>query len=623
MDQIATSRPRTLPALFEASVERFAENVLFREKADGAWRDYTYREMRVLVHQCAAGLQALGLAKGDRVALISEGRREWPVSELGILYTGAINVPISVRIEELGELKFRLAHAGCRMAIASAPQAKKILAVLGELPALDLLILLDAPDEPVSGSIGFAELLARGAARLAEDPECAAKLWRAVEGGDAATISYTSGTTADPKGIILSHRNYTANIEQSTAMYPLAPGSVVLLNLPWDHAFAHTCGIYALASTGGSFAAVQGARNPIEAIRNFPVNVREIRPTLLLSVPAIAKTLRKGIEKGVRDKGPVAQALFRAGLAIATEYNGVGFDRGRGARGLLKPLVALFDALIFRKIRANFGGRLQYFVGGGALLDIELQRFFAAIGIPMYQGYGLTEAAPVICANHPPRHKFGSSGPIVPDLDVKICDDAGNALPVGAKGEIVVRGENVMLGYWHNPTATAETLRDGWLHTGDLGFLDPDGFLYVLGREKSLLIGHDGEKYSPEGIEEAMVEHSRYIDQVMLHNNQSASTVALVVPNQDAIGEWLTRHGHVRGTEGARAAVAGLLEEEIAVYRTGGRHAGMFPERWLPARIGVLDEPFTEQNGLMNSTMKMVRGRIEARYADLLTALHG
>jgi long-chain acyl-CoA synthetase len=531
-------------------------------------------------------------------------------------------VPISVKLEELGELKFRLAHAGCRMAIASGAQARKILSVRKELAGLEQLILLDEPAEPVQGSIGFAQLLERGEACLRENPNCIAGTWQSLVGNDAATISYTSGTTADPKGIVLSHRNYTANIEQSVARYPLAPGSTTLLILPWDHAFAHTCGIYALSSTGGSFACVPAGKSPLEALRNMPVNIREIRPTLLLSVPALAKTLRKGIEKGVRDKGALARLLFRAGVATATVYNGLGIDRGRGMRTLLKPLVALFDAVLFRKIRANFGGRLEYFVGGGALLDLDLQRFFYAIGLPMYQGYGLTEAAPVISANARQCHKLGSSGPPLPDLAVRICDDAGRDLPAGVKGEIFVKGENVMLGYWQNPKATAETIRDGWLHTGDLGYLDGDGFLYVLGREKSLLIGHDGEKYSPEGIEEALVEHSRYIDQMMLHNNQSPTTVALIVPNQEAVGAWLAHHGHKAGTAEAQGAVVRLLEGEIAAYRSGGRHAGMFPERWLPARIGVLEEPFTEQNGLMNSTLKMVRGKIEERYRDRLAELH-
>jgi len=616
------TKPLTLPALFEASVESFASNVLVRERRDGTWQDTTYAELRTLVHRCAAGFLDLGLAKGDRVALISEGRKEWPAAELGVLYTGAIDVPISVRLEELPELRFRLSHAGCRMLVASGAQARKVLSVAAELPALEKLIFFDDPGGMTGKAMLFSQLLERGDAFLARNPDRVREAWRSVRGEDAANICYTSGTTADPKGIVLTHRNYTANIEQGTALYPLEPGSTTLLILPWDHAFAHTCGIYALSSTGGSFASVPQGKTPMETLRNLPGAIREIRPTFLLSAPAMSKNFRKGIEKGVRDKGKVAAALFRAGVATASAYNGLGFDRGRGARVLLKPLVALFDAILFKKIRANFGGRLEYFVGGAALLDIELQRFFYAVGIPIYQGYGLTEAAPIISANTPRAHQLGASGRLVPDLALRICDEQGRDLPAGEKGEIVVKGENVMLGSWQNPKATAETIRDGWLHTGDLGYLDRDGFLFVLGREKSLLIGHDGEKYSPEGIEETLVDRSRYIDQVMLHNNQSPATVGLIVPNRDALRSWIARHAQRPDTVEGQDAVLRRLEREIDAYRAGGKNAGLFPERWLPSTFAVLEEPFTEQNRFLNSVMKMVRGRIEEAYRERIAELH-
>jgi long-chain acyl-CoA synthetase len=393
------------------------------------------------------------------------------------------------------------------------------------------------------------------------------------------------------------------------------------LILPWDHAFGHTAGVYALSSTGGSMASVQAGKNAMETLRNIPVNIKEVRPTFLLSVPALAKNFRKGIEKGIREKGKVVEELFHLALKVAYSYGGNGWDRGRGWRRILKPVYMLFDMLLFRKVRENFGGRLEYLIGGGALLDIELQRFFYALGIPMYQGYGLTEAAPVISANTLLKHKLGSSGVIVPDLKLKICDPNGRELPVGQHGEIVVKGENVMAGYWRNEKATAEALRDGWLFTGDLGYLDADGFLYVLGREKSLLIGHDGEKYSPEGIEEMLVENSLFIDQIMLYNNQSPYTVALVVPNRDAVLGWLAHQKISSEAEKTREAILGLLGTEINAYHEGGKHSGMFPERWLPAALAVLDEPFTEQNRLLNSTLKIVRGRIAMTYRDRLEML--
>ena len=615
---------RTLPALFEESVSKFPDHTFLLEKSDGRYRPLTYRQTREYVLRCAAGLVSMGIRRGDRIALVAEGRTQWVIAELGILYAGAVNVPISIKIEELSELKFRLEHAGCRMAVVSAGQVPKIRKVRGALPELERLILLDPlGDDPGDGSeVTFASVLESGDRWLASHSDGMDAVWRSVRECDPANICYTSGTVADPKGIILTHRNYTANIEQSVALYPLPDWFCTLLILPWDHSFAHTDGIYALAMCGGSIACVHAGKTAIETLRNIPGNIREVRPAFLLSVPALAKNFRKTVESGVRAKGWAARLLFTAGMAVARAYNADGWSRGKGWRILLRPMCGLFDVLLFRRIREGFGGRMEYFIGGGALLDIELQKFFRAIGIPMYQGYGLTEAAPVISANTPRRHKFGSSGILAPGLDLRICDLLGHDVPPGEKGEIVVRGENVMAGYWRNPDATSAALRDGWLYTGDIGYVDRDGFLFVLGREKSLLIGHDGEKYSPEGIEEYIVGHSPYVEQIMLYNNQSPSTVALLVPNGDAILTWLAHHHRLSPAEREGAeAVLRMLEGEVAKFRGGGEFGGRFPERWLPSAIGILDEPFSEQNRFLNSTMKMVRGKIASAYSERLASL--
>jgi long-chain acyl-CoA synthetase len=612
---------RTLPGLFEASVKDFPHNVLIWEKSGGRYVPTTYSEMSLLVERFAAGLLSLGLRKGDRAALIAEGRRDWVVAELGMLTIGAIDVPISVKLDELADLKFRLAHSGCRMAIVSRGQAGKIRGVSGDLPDLGLTIILDDVDDLGPGELAAAEVLRRGEAFLASRrPEFEA-VRAAVGENDPANICYTSGTTADPKGIILTHRNYTANIEQSRAVVDCPERYVSLLILPWDHAFAHTCGIYTLMKSGASMAVVETGRTGMETLRNIPQNIRETRPHILLSVPALAKGFRKNIEKGIREKGPKVETLFNKALALAIDYNGDGWDKGRGRKKLKKPLLALYDRLLFSKVRANFGGRLELFVGGGALLDVDMQRFFYALGIPMLQGYGLTEAAPMISANSLKVHKLGSSGRVAPGIELRICDDAGRELPQGQSGEIVIRGENVMAGYWKNEKATREVLRDGWLYTGDLGYLDPDGFLYVLGRMKSLLIASDGEKYSPESVEEALTETSPYIDQIMLYNNQSPYTVALVVPNKEALLGALREKGLSPDSPEGQEAGLRLLEGDIAAFREGGRHAGSFPARWLPAAVAVLGEGFTEQNRFLNSTMKMVRGRITEHYRGRLDHL--
>lgn len=612
---------RTLPQLFEDSVRAYPTNVLMWEKREGRYQGTTYAQMRRLVHAFAAGLRGLGLAKGDRAALISEGRNDWVMSELGILYVGAVNVPISVKIDELSDLKFRLAHAGCRMAIVSGTQAAKIRQVKKDLPDLEKTIILDEMPSFESDEIYAGEVLRRGEEVLRTRQKEFDETWPAVRESDYANICYTSGTTADPKGIILTHRNYTANIDQGRGLVDCPEYYVSLIILPWDHAFGHTCGIYSLMKSGAAIASTEPGRTALETLKNVPKNIKETRPHLLLSVPALAKNLRKSVDRGVREKGPAVEALFKRGLKLAYHYNAEGWNRGRGLRKLRKPLYFLYDKLMFKKIRGNFGGRLEFFVGGGALLDIELQRFFYAIGIPMFQGYGLTEASPVISSNSKKAHKLGSSGKVAPNLDLKICDEAGNALPAGEKGEIVIRGENVMAGYWKNDKATREVLRNGWLFTGDIGHLDEDGFLYVLGRVKSLLIANDGEKYSPEVIEEAITDHSPYIEQFMLFNSQSPYTVALLVPNKEAIGGWLKEKGLSARTPEGQEAVLRLLSAEIDAFREGGNFGGQFPGRWLPSAVAVLGEGFTEQNGLLNSTMKMVRSKIADFYTNRIEYL--
>lgn len=612
---------RTIPQMFEESVKRFPKNTLIMEKTTDTYQSYTYKQIHERVRAFAAGLKTLGLAKGDRTALIAEGRKDWVVAELGVLYCGAINVPVSVKIDESADLKFRIAHSGCKMVIISAGQRGKITAIKNDLPDLEKIILLDSVPDMLPDEIYIDSVIQSGSEYLKNHTPDFDAAWQSISENDFANICYTSGTTADPKGIILTHRNYTSNVEQSSHLLPIPEYYLSLLILPWDHAFAHTAGIYTLMNNGATMASVQIGKTPLETLKNIPANIRESKPVFLLSVPSLAKSFRKNIEKGIKEKGEKVEKLFKSALELAYDYNGLGYDRGRGLKKLRYPLYKLYDKLIFSKIRANFGGRLEFFIGGGALLDIELQRFFYAIGIPMFQGYGLTEAAPVISANVPLCHKLGSSGKIVKGLEVKICDDKGNALPVGEKGEIVVKGENVMAGYWKNEKATNETIKEGWLYTGDLGYVDNEGFLYVLGRFKSLLIANDGEKYSPEGIEEAVTEHSPYIDQMMLYNNQSPYTVALVVPNKENLKNYLKTLGLDFSTEAGQKEALRKIDAEISRFREGGESAGMFPNRWLPSAVAVLGEGFTEQNHFMNSTLKMVRGKIAAFYQNRIEYL--
>jgi long-chain acyl-CoA synthetase len=343
---------------------------------------------------------------------------------------------------------------------------------------------------------------------------------------------------------------------------------------------------------------------------------------LMFSVPAFAKNLKKNIESGIRQKGPLVEKLFRHALKLNYSYNKEGLNKGGGLQFLKLPLMKLYDTILFKKVRQQLGGNMQYFIGGGALLDIELQRFFYAIGIPIYQGYGLSEATPIISINTPYRHKLGSSGMPVKFMDLKICDEEGKELPVGEKGEIMIKGENVMAGYFKNEEATKSTIKNGWLHTGDMGYMDNDGFLYVLGRFKSLLISDDGEKYSPESIEEAFVFQSPYLLQCMLYNNQNPYTSIFVVPEKEEIKKYLKgKNIELKSNEAVVEALK-LIQAELQAYRTGGKYGELFPQRWMPASIGIIDEEFTTQNQLLNSMQKLVRGKVLDKYKDLLAFLY-
>lgn len=621
---------KTLPQLFEKSVNSFPDNVFLKEKRHTFYTKTTYADAYKEVGRTARGLISAGLEKGDRVALISEGRNDWVISELAILFAGGICVPLSVKIEEPGDLLFRLKHAGCKGIIVSGGHQHKVFPLADKLDMLVFIVVLDPLDEAAelarddqAVSVLYMDQLRQSADEMEETYSgMLEKVKDSLTPDDYANICYTSGTTADPKGIILTHKNYIHNVEQASAIFDVPAEYTSLHILPWDHSFAHTVGIYALIRNGASLASLKTGRTINETIKNIPVCIREVRPYFLLSVPALAKNFRNNIEKGVKEKGGLAWWLFRTGLRVAYVYNREGFNKGGGFRNMLKPLVRFFDFILFKKIRDGFGGRLRFFVGGGALLDMELQRFFYAIGIPMYQGYGLTEASPVISSNTPNWHKLGSSGKVVPWLDLKICGEDGTEKPIGEQGEIIVRGENVMAGYWNNERATTETIQNGWLHTGDLGYLDNDGYLYVLGRSKSLLIGSDGEKYSPEGIEEAMMEKSPFLDQVMLYNNQDPYTVALVVINKAIMREYLSDKGLDPATEEGQSTALRKLGEEIDRFMPGGEYGGMFPPRWLPAAVAVLHEAFSESNGLINSTMKIVRPAIHRHYADRLENLY-
>ena len=606
----------TIIDFVEKYTHEYSDLTFLREKVDGVWTETTFRETREEAYKIGAGLMQLGLKKGDKVALLSQGRNLWVTSELGILYAGGVNVPLSIKLTESTDLLFRIQHSDSRYVIVSEQQLPKIRSIIDKCPRVEKVIVLDPITDYLPNEMPIAELIAMGKAFLAEHAEDFRAVYQSILPDDYANISYTSGTTADPKGILLTHRNYTANVEQGASVIQCRKHDVMLIILPLDHCFAHVAGFYTMMYYGGSIATVPIGKTAIATLKNIPIAIKEVRPMLMLSVPALARNFRKNIETNIKSKGKTVERLYEFALNNAIKYNREYWNRG-GWQAWRLPLVKLFDKIIFTAVREGFGGRMRFFVGGGAVLDSELQRYFCAVGMPMFQGYGLSEATPIICANSMGHAIFGSSGRIVSPLDLKICDDEGNELPHGQKGEIVIKGENVMAGYWKNPESTAKTIVDGWLHTGDMGYVTNEhpGYLWVVGRFKSLLISADGEKYSPEGFEDSLTDGSKYIEQVILHNNQDPYTIVLVVPNKDTLKEYVKGQGIDPTTEAGKKAMLQKIQDEVNEYRKG-KFAGMFPEQWLPKAIAVLPEAFTEQNHMVNSTMKIVRGKVEEYYAD-------
>lgn len=607
----------TIIDFVEKYTREYASHVFLREKVNNQWTETTYAETREQAHVIGAGLMAIGLQKGERVALLSQGRNLWVTAELGILYAGGVNVPLSIKLAEASDLLFRIRHSEACYIIASEQQLEKIRKILPDCPNVRKVVVLDKLAAYGEKEIGIDEVMETGRKLLAETPDAFVERYKSVGPDDYANISYTSGTTADPKGILLTHRNYTANVEQARSIISVPTDAVMLIILPLDHCFAHVAGFYTMMSYCGSIATVPVGKTPMATLKNIPLSIKEVRPHVMLSVPALARNFKKSIESGIKAKGSTVEKLYNFALNNAIAYYKEYWNQG-GAQFWRKPLVRLFDRLIFKAVREGFGGRMLFFVGGGALLDIELQRYFCAVGMPMFQGYGLSEATPIICANSGGHAIFGSSGRIVSDLDLKICDDEGKEVKDGERGEIVIRGENVMAGYWKNPESTAKTIIDGWLHTGDMGYVTKKhpGYLWVVGRFKSLLISADGEKYSPEGFEDGLTDGSKYVEQVVLHNSQDPYTMALIVPNKDALKEYAQSKGVAPVSDEGKRLMLSKIQEEVDEYRKGGKHYGEFPEQWLPKALAILPEAFTEQNHMVNSTMKIVRGKVEQHYQD-------
>ena len=621
---------RTVFNMLSRAASKYADKPYLSTKGDRGWIRTSFSEAEKKARTLACAFVEIGLKKGDKVAILSEAKTDWIVTEFAALFAGGISVPLSIKLLP-EEVPFRVNHSDAALFAVSENTLEKVISQWNKYENKDLkLIILDRPSDKIKNICqqhGFDarqllfinDLYKLGEVNIEEHGSEVERLEKDTEEDDVVTISYTSGTTGNPKGIMLTHLNYYSNSHAAVNTFQIKEGIATLLILPTDHSFAHTVGIYTALVKGLSLHFVDARGGGMNALKNIPQNLVEAESNFLLTVPALTSNFIQKFQDGIRSKGGLVEKIFKNGVAAGIKRNGDGFRKPGAlvqAETFLSYLLA--EKLIFKKLRQVFGPKIEFFVGGGALLDIKQQQFYKAIGIPVYQGYGLTEATPIISTNTPFHHKMGTSGRVLEGIDCRICDDAGKELPRGQKGEIVIQGDNVMLGYYKNPEATAETLKDGWLHTGDLGYFDEDGFLVVVGREKALLISEDGEKYSPEEIEEAMVTSSDLILQAMIYNDHKKYTTALLTLNKPLIKNRLAR-----GEWSSSGELAQELKKEMLLFTKQPEFLDKFPTKWIPSNFQIVEEEFSEENQMINSTLKMVRHRITETYKDKLELMYG
>lgn len=618
---------RTIITMLHAAAEKYGDRAYTNTRQEEGWSACSYRQTDVLSDAVAAYLLSSGFKAEQTIGILSEGKGSWVTCELGIIKARGISVPLSIKLTP-EEIAFRINHSEAYAIAVSSNTLSNTVKALSMFSHKVLFIYLDEKDARLEKQaleagwkegedyITWSEMIAAGNEALKKEPSLVQDTEKKIHENDTINICYTSGTTGNPKGIMLTHLNYWSNTHDAVDLFRLPDSTFeTLIVLPVDHSFAHTVGIYTSLIRGITLHFVDSRGANASIIRNFPKNLVELEPYFLMTVPSITGNFMKKMTQAIHQKGPFIEGIFQRGLEAGILRNGDGFRRP-GAWVQIKtwPAYTLANLLVFPKLREIFGKRMLYCVGGGALLEAKQQKFFAAIGVPVFQGYGLTEAAPIISSNSPLRYKFGTSGMVASSEICKIMLDDETEAAVGQKGEIVIKGENVMKGYFKNPEATAEALRDGWLWTGDLGYYDEDGFLVVTGRAKALLIAKDGEKYSPEEVEEVMVNNLSILNQLMVYNDHEVITTALVTLQEDVAAKLIAEKD-CKDPESALAAI----EENLRSYEPA---ATAVPSVWLPARFAIIEKPFSEEDGLVNSTMKLVRYKTVEYYKERIDLLY-
>jgi long-chain acyl-CoA synthetase len=593
----------TLVAIFQNRVKRYGSRAALSAKKEGEYRDISWREFGETVRWFSLGLVSLGVEKGDRVALLSENRPEWAYADMAILHAAAVDVPI-YSTNTPRQCHYIIANSSAKVVIASTmEQLRKILEVREELPDLSHIVAMDPLPEELtqSGVLPLDEVLELGKKKAGEAPGFFEERWKSVLDEDLASILYTSGTTGDPKGVMLTHRNFVSNARAISDSYPLSEDDVLLSFLPLSHSFERTAGFHVPLYIGARIAYA-------ESIEKVAQNMQEVRPTLMCSVPRLYEKMYARVLDSVAAGGTLKKKLFQWAIRVGKQYNELKRE-GKPLPGYLRLKRSIADSLVFSKLKEKTGGRLRFFVSGGAPLAKEIGEFFYNAGIVILEAYGLTETSPGITGNRLEKFKFGTVGPALPGIEIKIAGD----------GEILCRGPNIMKGYYGMPEATKETIDpDGWLHTGDIGELDEDGYLRITDRKKDIIVTAGGKNVAPQNLEN-LFKTDRYISEFVVIGDKKPYLTALIVPDFENVKAWAEAQGleyTILPNFLKKPEVKALYRERIDAL------SGNLARYETIKKFTLLATIFSQETGELTPTLKVKRKVVSRKYADLIEAMY-
>ncbi|MCZ2141894.1 MAG: long-chain fatty acid--CoA ligase [Ignavibacteriales bacterium] len=601
---------KTIPELFRILVDEYGKNnpkPMLSHKVDNTYVNISYQQFKEDVELAAHGLLSLEIKEGDKVILIAENRPEWMMLDFAILGIGAINVPLYTSLTP-ADIKFIVNNSGAKMVIVSNKVLlSKFLRVREECPEVENIVVINDKDfdSSVPELHSLTSLMERGEDHYKFNPGLFTELNEKVKPYDICTIIYTSGTTGEPKGVLLTHENIVSNVLSSLECLEVTHNDVFLSFLPLCHIFERMAGFYLALATGSHVAFAV-------SIETVPQNMVEVKPTLMTAVPRLFERFHAKVIKTVESGPEKKQKIFRWGVDIGKKY-AAAKKSGKVPIGL-KAKFKVADTLVLKKIRERTGGRLRFFVSGGAALPKHLGEFFEALGILILEGYGLTESSPVIAVNRLEAYKFGSVGKIIPGVQVKIAKEH----PDDQDGEILAKGPNIMQGYYKLPEETALTVKDGWLYTGDIGFIDSDGFLMITDRKKNLFKTSGGKYVAPTPIENLFLMN-KYIEQFVLIGYKKTFLSALIVPDFENLKEYAQAE-KVDFVDMAdlvkKKEVIKLFEQEIV--KTQKTLANYEKVR----KFALMEKPFTIEDGEMTPSLKIKRKVVEKKYAGEIERMY-